>query len=94
MTSTALLGAYRTVRDLVDELHQHATAVDAHLSRFQIYGSEEEIGEAIAETESLFVTLERLERELRSCVSMSRRFRNSDNRPHLTSPPEPIAAEL
>jgi hypothetical protein len=79
MTSPALLKSYRKVRDVVGDIHESAAAVDEHLGRFQIYGVAEDIGHAMAEAESLFAKIERLEIELRRCTSAPDRVGNINN---------------
>ena len=68
MTSPALLRTYRTIRDVVEDIRQTATAVDEHLSRFQIYGLEDELGQAMEQAECLARKLEALKSELRGCA--------------------------
>ena len=67
MTSPSLLKTYRAVRELVRDIQETAAAVDAHLGRFQAYGTGEELAQAIARRESLVPKLEPLESQLRRC---------------------------
>jgi len=81
MTSPALLTTYRNVRDAVADIQQAASAVDEHLGRFQIYGEEEKIGQAITEAERIFAKVEWLEAELRRCtLAFGRRRKGTDQR--------------
>ena len=91
MTSRALLKTYRAVRDLVGDIKQTATAVDEHLGRFQIYGSDERLAQAIAQTEDLAAQVEQLVSNLRRCARRAEHTRRPAMR---KSEPAPIQAEL
>jgi len=91
MTSPTLLKTYRDVRDLVADIQQTATAVDEHLGRFQIYGAEEELARAIAQTAGLAAQVEQLESKLRRCARRAQNTRSAEVR---TGEPAPIRAEL
>lgn len=68
MTSTALLRTYRTIRDILAEIQQTAAAVEEHVGRFQIFGTREEIGQAVAEAEGLGAKIQDLELHLGRCA--------------------------
>jgi hypothetical protein len=91
MTSPTLLNTYRAVRDLVGDIQQTATAVDEHLGRFQIYGSEEELDQAIAQAEGLAAQVEQLESKLRRCARPAEHTPRAEVR---TNEPAPSHAEL
>jgi hypothetical protein len=73
MTSPSLLKTYRAVRELVRDIQETAAAVDEHLGRFQIYGTEEELARAMARRESLVPKLQQLEWQLRRCARQAER---------------------
>ena len=81
MTSPTLLNTYRAVRDLVGDIQQTATAVDEHLGRFQIYGSEEDLDQAIAQAEGLAAQVEQLESKLRRCARRAEHTADGDLAP-------------
>jgi hypothetical protein len=67
-----------------------AAAVDEHLGRFQIYGTEEELAQAIARRESLVPKLQQLEWQLRRCA----RQVNVHRRRWESGEPVPVLPEL
>ena len=91
MTTPTLLKNYRAVRDLVEDIRQAAAAVDEHLGRFQIYGSEDELALAIAQADGLAAQAEQLESKLRRCARPAEHTPRTEVR---TGEPAPIHPEL
>jgi hypothetical protein len=80
MTSRALLRTYRTVRDVVADIHVAVTAVDEHVGRYQIFGTKEDFAHAVAKAASLSKKIEELEFHLRRCAPMATDARAAERR--------------
>jgi hypothetical protein len=91
MASPSLLKTYRAVRELVRDIQETAAAVDEHLGRFQIYGTEEELAQAIARRESLVPKLQQLEWQLRRCARQAERSHGAGVE---SGEPVPVLPEL
>jgi len=67
MTRSALLAAYRDVREAICAIHDAADAIGAHLDRVQIYGDRERLAIALGGARDLLHRVQALERTLQRC---------------------------
>ena len=68
MTHPAILSTYRSIRESIEQIKDTAAAVDEHVGRCQIFGSQEELAHALAQAQSLGGKIEELELLLRRYV--------------------------
>jgi hypothetical protein len=68
MTHPAILSTYRSIRESIEQIKDTAAAVDEHVGRCQIFGSQEELAHALAQAQLLGGKIVERELLLRRCA--------------------------